>query len=275
MNIKPLNDTATIKLNISEVSVKTLQAPARIKSDKDEIIPNGIYKVIRWEIFRQRFTLIFSSSLLIAMAVLISLYATTWSSGWASYIIPIVVTLFSMFKFLKTLQEFFWLKKSVRIYKEDLRVDLGTGTTPPFISRIYVELHKKQIAHNWLTFTLLFYGGIFTILLWWLKDVSWWIFEFKEWIHALFSNPTLMTWLFTAALIVIAVMHVVFMVQRRARTLDINAYFGQNITPEAELSVIRQERNKFYRRLFITSVIVILIIPLVVKLILRLVRYKK
>lgn len=47
MNIKPLNDTATIKLNISEVSVKTLQAPARIKSDKDEIIPNGIYKVIR------------------------------------------------------------------------------------------------------------------------------------------------------------------------------------------------------------------------------------
>ncbi len=274
MNIKPLNDTATVKLNISEVSVKSLQTP-KLRTDKDDIIPNGIYKVIRWEIFRQRFTLAFSSALLIAMIILISLYATIFAAGWAGYIIPAIVTIFTLFKFLKTLQEFGWLGKATRIYREDLKVDLGTSTTPPFISRIYIELHKKQITHNWLTFALLFYGGLLTILLWWLKDVSWWIFEFKQWIHSLFSNPTLMSWLFTAALIIIVVMHIIFMIQRRSRILDINAYFGQNITPESEISVIRQERNKFYRRIFIVSVIVILVIPLVVKMILRLIRIKK
>lgn len=276
MEIKPLNDSTTIKFSIAETSVKSLQAPAKEKTDKEGIIPNSIYKVIRWEVFRQRFTMIFSSIILIVMIIMVSLYASdAIHVGWASYIIPITVSTFSLLKFLKTLQEFTWLRKAVRLYKEGLRVNLGTSSTPPFISRIYVELHRKQIAHNWLTFTLLFYGGILTVLLWLLKDVSWWIFEFKKWIHSLFSNPDLMSWLFTAALIIIVVAHIVFMIQRRARILDINAYYGQSITPESEISVIKQERNKFYRRLFIVSVIVILIIPLVIKLILRIIRLKK
>lgn len=276
MEIKPLNDSTTIKFNIAETSVKTLQAPAKIKTDKEGIIPNSLYKVIRWEVFRQRFTMIFSSMIFVAMTIMISLYASkTIHTGWASYIIPATALLFSMLKLFKTIQEFFWLRKAVRIYKEGLKVDLGTNSTPPFITRIYTELFRKQVAHNWLTFTLLFYGGILTVLLWLLKDVSWWIFEFKKWIHSLFSNPDLMSWLFTAALIVIVVAHIVFMIQRRARILDINAYFGQNITPESEISIIKQERNKMYRRIFIMSVLIILVIPLAIKLILRIIKRKK
>lgn len=276
MEIKPLNDSATIKFSIAETSVKSLQAPVKEKTDKEGIIPNSIYKVIRWEIFRQRFTLVFSSLIFLAMGIMISLYASkAINAGWASYIIPVTIATLSLLKLLLTLQEFAWLRKAVRQYKDDLRVNLGVSSTPHFVSKIYIGLHRKQIAHNWLTFTLLFYGGILTVLLWLLKDVSWWIFEFDKWIHSLFSNPDLMSWLFTAALIIIVVAHIVFMIQRRARILDIDAYYGHSITPESETSIIKQERNKFYRRLFITSVIIVLIIPLVIKLILRIIRLKK
>lgn len=272
MNIRPMNDTATLKLNISEIQTRTLATP-KIAIDKSGVIPNGIYKVIRWEKFRQRFTMIFSALLLTAMIILISLYATVFESKWVSYIIPVIVGVGSAWKLLATSLEFKWLRKSIETYKEDIRI--GLTSTPPFISRLYLSLHKKQVAHNWLTFALLFYGGIFTLLLWWLKDVSWWIFEFKTWIHSLFANPTLMMWLFTSALLLIAVMHIVFAIQRKSRILDINAYFGQGIIPESEIETIKQAKNKMYRRLFIVSVMILLIIPLVVKLILKLVRLKK
>lgn len=272
MNIRPLNDTATLKINISEIQTRSLATP-KVSMDKTGVIPNGIFKVIRWEKFRQRFTLTFSALLLVSMIILITLYAMVFDSKWVSYIIPGVVALAAAWKLMATTLEFKWLKKSVETYKEDIRI--GLTSTPPFISRLYIGLHKKQVAHNWLTFVLVFYGGIFTILLWWLKDVSWWIFEFKIWIHSLFSNPSLMMWLFTSALVVIVIMHIIFAIQRKSRMLDINAYFGQGIIPESEIETIKQAKNKMYRRLFIVSIMILLIIPLVVKLILRLIRMKK
>lgn len=84
-----------------------------------------------------------------------------------------------------------------------------------------------------------------------------------------------MVWIATGALIAIAFMHIVFAIQRKKRILEIDAYFGLTLIPEGELATIKEVRNKFWRRVFILSVMTILVIPLITMLIMKLISRKK
>lgn len=269
MDIKPKFDTGTIQFNLP---VKKQSLSTKVVKDPNGVISNGIYKVIRWESLRQIITLSLSGAVFLAMGILIGLYAGVYHTAWISFVVPCAVALLSGYKAVVTLVERGWLRKAVDKYKEDLKI--GLTSTPPFIARLYVDIHKKQIGHNWLTFFLLLNGGIITVLLWWLKDAHWWIFKFDEWIHSMFANPTLMSWIFTIALISIAALHIVMAIQRKKRILDIDAYFGSNIVPMADLEQIKATKNKTYRNLFIWYVMIVVIIPILIKLIIKVLRRK-
>ncbi|NQZ66359.1 MAG: hypothetical protein HRT99_04080 [Mycoplasmatales bacterium] len=270
MEIKPMYDN-TIKMSVKNVKLESLKI--KENPEKAGLIPNGIWRVIRWEKIRQIFTIIMSGLILLFTAILTALYATKMDVLWAAYIIPGILIMLTSWKLLNTLIERGRLVKSIERYKEDLKI--GLESTPPFISNLYMSLHIKQVAHNWLTFITIFYGGIITVLLWWLKDFSWWIFDFKSWIHNLFADPEMMTWLFTSLLIAVSVLHIIFAIQRKKKILDINSYFGSTLAPISEIETIKQSKNKMYRRLFIISVMIILVIPILVRFSLKIISGKK
>ncbi len=272
MEIKPLYDTNTIRF-VNPTIVQPKKLEKRKAVDPNGVIPNGIFKVIKWEKRRQQFTIGLSALITLASIILITLYFTVFDASWIAIVIPSVVLLLAFYKSMITLGEMNYLKKALLRYSEDLAI--GLTDTPPFISRLYLSLNKKQVKHNWITFFLMFYGGLFTLTLWWLKDVSWWIFDFKAWIHSLFSNPDLMVILFTVSLAAIVLIYLVLTIQRKKRLLEIDSYYGSQMMSASDLETIKQTMNKMYRRIFIMSVLVVLIIPIVVRLILRVIRGKR
>ncbi|TCG11676.1 MSC_0882 family membrane protein [Mycoplasma todarodis] len=273
MQLTPINSNDTITFTNTSTFTKTELKHSKIVADPAGKIPNGIYGVIRWEKFRQIITMILSGAMLIAMAIIITLGVFKWNFGPLTYIAPSIAGILALYRFSISTLEFFNLKKSVTRYRQDIQV--GLTSTPPFISKMYVGMHKKQVAHNWITFTLLFYGGLSTIILWWLKDVNWWVFKFDIWIKNWMGNPSLIATLMSIALLVIAIGHVIFAIQRKKRINDMNLYFGSELAPESQIEEIKAIRNKAYRRLFIISILIILVIPIVVLIILKLIRRKR
>ena len=268
MDIKPMYDN-TIKMSVTNIKLESTKIDSK---RKDNTIPNGIYGVIRWEKIRQLFTIILNLAFLLIASTLMILYSTTMTVSWFAYVIPILISLLSLWKMLITLFERSRILKDISRYKEDLNI--GLESTPPFISRLYMQLHQKQVSHNWFTIFILFYGGIATILLWWLKDISWWIFDFSSWIQDMFSSPITMAWLFTSLLIGVSLLHIIFAIQRKKRILDINSYFGGSIATSTDIETMKQSRNKMYRRLFIISIMIILIIPIVARFVLKFIKRK-
>ena len=270
MNIKPMFEQDTVTFATPVAQVKSLETTSTV--DKEGKIPNGIFKVIHWEKRRQLLTMILSGAIALFASILIAIYATKWDGSWARYILPGLLLVSAGYKLLTTNIERSGLKRAVDRYREDLNI--GIDSTPPFIAKLYLELNKKQVRHNWMTFFMMFYLGGLTVLLWWLKDFHWWIFKFDVWIRHWFRNPELMSWLFTIALISIVVIYLYMTIQRKKRVLEIDAYFGSQIMKPSELAIIKQGMNKFYRRSFILSVMIILLIPIFVKIVLRLLRKK-
>lgn len=270
MEIKPKFDTNTIKI---AAPVHRANLPQKIVKDPTGVIANGIYKVIRWEKLRQFMVLIFSLLIMLISIITMVLFYTVYNLGWAAYIIPGVFLLATFYKSMTTLFEIRVFKKAVAKYKADLAI--GVAHHPPFIVKLYRNLYIKQVFHNWATFFLLLHIGLFTLILWWLKDKSWWIFEFEDWIKAAFHDPYLMQWIFGVILIIIAFIHVIFAIQRKKRILDIDAYFGEHIIAASDIDILKKDRNKVCRRLFLAYVLVILVIPLLVKWIIKFIRRKK
>lgn len=270
MEIKPIYDN-TIKMSVNNIKLRSIDED--VIHSKSGIIPNGIWRAIHWEKIRQLFTIGINISLILSSIILIILYRTTLDVSWIAYSFPIIIILLSSWKLLFTLIERRNIIRSIERYKEDLKI--GLDSTPPFIMNLHMSLHIKQVTHNWTTFVIIFYGGITTLLLWWLKDTSWWIFDFKSWIHAMFSNPEMMAWLFTSLLIVVSVLHIIFAIERNKKILEIYSYFGKTLTPVSEIETVKQSKNKMYRRLFIISVMIILLIPILVRFVMKFITRKK
>jgi len=66
----------------------------------------------------------------------------------------------------------------------------------------------------------------------------------------------------------------VLAIQRKRRLLEIDSYFGEQIMPQTDIDSIKTTENKMFRRLFIISLMVFLIIPIVIKIVNRILRKK-
>ena len=266
MELKPLNDTGTIKIiSSSKENIKLLDKKEVVDPNRE--IPSGIYKVIKWEKMKLLWISIISGAINFGLTILLIVFATATKPSWLSYSVPIIVWVASFYKMFVTIFELSSMKKAIIKYREDLKFELNS--IPPFISKMYISFYKKQVSHNWLTFSIIFYLGIFTLLLWWLKDFSWWIFKMDLLIAKVFKDPDKMVVILSAILIVVAVVHILFTILRKKRIMDINAFFGGQIASHSDLETIKSLRNKFYRRIFLASVMTILIIPLFIRFVLK------
>ncbi|MCK5867198.1 MAG: hypothetical protein KAG14_02250 [Mycoplasmataceae bacterium] len=270
MEIRPMYEN-TIKMSVTNIKLETMKQ-TKEKNDLYKEIPNGILKVIKWEFLRQWITIAITFILIVSMIVLISVYSTITHVSWTGYVIPSTTLILSTWKILITISEKKRMNKDIVRYKENIR--MGLTSTPQFLVNMYKTLHRKQISHNWFTMTVIFYGGISTLLLWWLKDTTWWIFDFKSWISSWFASPDLMAWIFTISLIVVIVIHAIFAINRKKRILDLDSYFGEPLMNETDLQSLKVTLNKTYRRLFIFSIMILMIIPMVIKFVFKMIRKK-
>lgn len=266
MKIKPINSTIEDTLVFSSASLieKTSINKIKVFTDPNKEISNGAYGIIKGEFIRIFFNLIFSLLFLISSITLLVISIYIFHSGALIYFFLVTTILINSYKFLISIVEHLSLKKSVKKYRNDLKD--GLKSTPPFISNLYGKLYVRQVSQNWFTFFIMFYFGIFTLFLWFLKDINWWIFDFKHWTILLFGNPTLVITISCICLIFTIIIYIIFTVLRKKRIYEIDTYFGMEVIPRSVVEEMKSNKNKWYRRIFIVSLLVILLIPLLIKL---------
>ncbi len=273
MEIKPIYDTGTITFIENPYKVSSVKINSIYKKDPKGIIPNGIYKVFKHENTRYVFVFVLCFLLFLSQIIIISLIPTILKWGWFWYVPTSIIALSSLGKFIYTFIEYRSSKNSIDIYRDDLAS--GLKTTPPFISDIYIKLYKKQVAHNWITIGILFYGVIIVLMFWWLKDVNWWVFNFKAWINDLGPKPEYLEIYMIICLIGVMTIHIWFTIFRKKRILDIQSFFGNEVISQIEIHKTIDELNKAYRRIFFFSILIILILPIIIKIIVDKIKSKK
>lgn len=288
MKIKPTFDTSEAFFNSQLKNEPNVVKLETIKyKEEDEIIPNGIFHVFHSQKRIYVFLIILMSIIFLASAGIILVFAFDvlkkigiWNEDirWGYYIIPSVIALTSFIKLTFCILEKSALKQSETIYRINLQ--RGERHTPGFIVTMYKSLILKQINHNWFTIFVLFYGSLFTLVFWALKDQIWAIngLEIINWyevIRASFPNPEWMTYVFIAILGIIVLFHIVFLIYRKKRIMDIESFFGHEIISSESIELAKTQRNKTYFRLFIISILVFLVIPFLIYFIIKLLRRGK
>ena len=265
MKIKPLNDD-TLVIKKSKIKFKSS------KNKKiNSLIPKGMQKIIKNEKLKQILLLLISTMFSLAVVVYITLLALVYKSGWASYLFPVVILLIFLYKLFKTLVDYKAFNRQIKKYEEDLKID--SSYTPSFLTSIYSNSIKNQVIHNWLTFTILFYGFFLTLFIWGLKDTIWWILDFKNWIKSLFVDPNLWIIILSISLISLFGLHLIFTIQRNKKKQDIKLYFNQDVLLLNNETEIKNKLNKSFKRLFILKIMIILVFPIIIFLILK--RFRK
>lgn len=263
MNLKPVYNTGTITFIESPEKVKLKKIDSSYVKDPEGIIPNGIYKVFKHEKNQLKFLMFFSLMIILGCALHILLISTVFFNkiNYFWYLPSTLGLILSAWKFVLVILEIRHLNRSVTMYRESLVA--GSRLTPPFISNLYINLFKSQAKQNWTVIAILFYGTLFTLVFWWLKDVNWWIFTFKDWIKNLTKNPELIGFLMITILVVTLVLHIYFTIYRKKRIIDIQSFFGNEVISQTEIDEIVRQKNKIYGRVFFISVLVILVLPFI------------
>ncbi len=263
LDLKPIYNTGTITFVESPEKITLKKIDSSYVKDPEGVIPNGIYKVFKHEKNKNNFLLCFTSLLTFTSILLIVIFATVLKNiinpFW--YFPVSLGGVLAAWKLITILLNIKHLSQSIAIYRESLLA--GSRLTPPFISNLYIKLFKSQARQNWIVIAFLFYGIIFTLLFWWLKDVNWWIFKFKEWINDITSNPEWIGFMLIAILSITLIMHIFFTTYRKKRIIDIQSFFGNEVISQVEIDEIVKNKNKVYRRAFFISILVILILPFV------------
>lgn len=291
MSLKPIISGQSLNTNndfstetvANRLAYETLQTKALSTKDKNRlkdpqgIIPNGIYKVFSLEKSVKLASIITSLIIFLISGILIALFATSPSLfintannekiKWGWYIIPSIAITLTFYLMTIELIELIGISRSVVAYRDSIK--LGAISTPPFITLLYRKLILKQVRRTWLVVAIIFYVGIFTLIFWGLKDVKWKHLDFKKWIHNSFPNPELVIYILCGIMATVLVLHISFTIFRKKRTVDIQSFFGNEVMDYNELQEKKSKAHKFYAKIFLISILLILVLPFIIYIILK------
>ncbi|WP_373441135.1 MSC_0882 family membrane protein [Metamycoplasma equirhinis] len=274
--------TATISSHMQAETIATSTINKKVKTlDPDGIIPNGIYKVFKYEKNIKRAVIIFDAIITAMSIICIILFACVPQSfnfnkvanfklPWGWYIVPILLATLTLVNLIIETIEYLGIKKSVIAYRESIRS--GTSTTPPFIALLYRKLIVKQARRTWAVIAVIFYVGLFALTLWGLKDKVWGKLNFKAWIHNAFpgeNGANIVLYALCGIMIVVLVLFIVNTILRKKRMVDIQSFFGTEVMNYSELAEKKSATHRFYAKIFFLSVLIILVLPIIVYLILK------
>ena len=291
MSLKPIISGQSLNTNndfntetvANRLAYETLQTKALSTKDKNRlkdpqgIIPNGIYKVFSLEKSVKLASIISSLIVFIISAIFITLFITSPSLfinttnnekiKWGWYIIPSIAIVLTFYLMTIELIELIGISRSVVAYRDSIK--LGAISTPPFITLLYRKLILKQVRRTWLVVAIIFYVGIFTLIFWGLKDVKWKHLDFKKWIHNSFPNPELVIYILCGIMAAVLALHISFTIFRKKRTVDIQSFFGNEVMDYNELQEKKSKAHKFYAKIFLISILLILVLPFIIYIILK------
>lgn len=291
MSLKPIISGQSLNTNndfstetvANRLAYETLQTKALSTKDKNRlkdpqgIIPNGIYKVFSLEKSVKLASIITSLIIFLISGILIALFATSPSLfintannekiKWGWYIIPSIAITLTFYLMTIELIELIGISRSVVAYRDSIK--LGAISTPPFITLLYRKLILKQVRRTWLVVAIIFYVGIFTLIFWGLKDAKWKHLDFKKWIHNSFPNPELVIYILCGIMATVLVLHISFTIFRKKRTVDIQSFFGNEVMDYNELQEKKSKAHKFYAKIFLISILLILVLPFIIYIILK------
>ena len=291
MSLKPIISGQSLNTNndfstetiANRLAYETLQTKALSTKDKNHlkdpqgIIPNGIYKVFSLEKTVKLASIISSLIIFIISAIFITLFITSPSLfiniannekiKWGWYIIPSIAIVLTFYLMTIELIELIGISRSVVAYRDSIK--LGAISTPPFITLLYRKLILKQVRRTWLVVAIIFYVGIFTLIFWGLKDVKWKHLDFKKWIHNSFPNPELVIYILCGIMAAVLALHISFTIFRKKRTVDIQSFFGNEVMDYNELQEKKSKAHKFYAKIFLISILLILVLPFIIYIILK------
>ena len=291
MSLKPIISGQSLNTNndfntetvANRLAYETLQTKALSTKDKNRlkdpqgIIPNGIYKVFSLEKSVKLASIVSSLIIFIISAIFITLFITSPSLfiniannekiKWGWYIIPSIAIVLTFYLMTIELIELIGISRSVVAYRDSIK--LGAISTPPFITLLYRKLILKQVRRTWLVVAIIFYVGIFTLIFWGLKDVKWKHLDFKKWIHNSFPNPELVIYILCGIMATVLALHISFTIFRKKRTVDIQSFFGNEVMDYNELQERKSKAHKFYAKIFLISILLILVLPFIIYIILK------
>lgn len=291
MSLKPIISGQSLNTNndfstetvANRLAYETLQTKALSTKDKNRlkdpqgIIPNGIYKVFSLEKSVKLASIITSLIIFLISGILIALFATSPSLfintannekiKWGWYIIPSIAITLTFYLMTIELIELIGISRSVVAYRDSIK--LGAISTPPFITLLYRKLILKQVRRTWLVVAIIFYVGIFTLIFWGLKDVKWKHLDFKKWIHNSFPNPELVIYILCGIMAAVLALHISFTIFRKKRAVDIQSFFGNEVMDYNELQEKKSKAHKFYAKIFLISILLILVLPFIIYIILK------
>ena len=291
MSLKPIISGQSLNTNndfntetvANRLAYETLQTKALSTKDKNRlkdpqgIIPNGIYKVFSLEKSVKLASIISSLIIFIISAIFITLFITSPSLfinttnnekiKWGWYIIPSIAIVLTFYLMTIELIELIGISRSVVAYRDSIK--LGAISTPPFITLLYRKLILKQVRRTWLVVAIIFYVGMFTLIFWGLKDVKWKHLDFKKWIHNSFPNPELVIYILCGIMAAVLALHISFTIFRKKRTVDIQSFFGNEVMDYNELQEKKSKAHKFYAKIFLISILLILVLPFIIYIILK------
>ncbi|PAF55018.1 MSC_0882 family membrane protein [Mycoplasmopsis agassizii] len=291
MNIKPLNDTSTVNIiTPSEQMQKIYLETTTFQKPPNEIIPNGLYRVFRFERFFDVFMMVALSMVILTMAAIIIVNTirpdllltptikqeltinvaenTTLQPLIAIYIITGLVIFAAFAKIISVAIDFSSIKRSMEQYRNNLKNE--DYSSPAYIDNLYKRLIVGQVNHNWITIHLLWFGGLFVAILFGLKNADWSIGEpggvylpitWNIWIKNAFIDPDLVVTLFVTILLAWIVTHIVFFLVRKKRKMDIESFFAKSQLADTETSQkwVSRTRKIWFTTFLILNLILIVI----------------
>ena len=68
---------------------------------------------------------------------------------------------------------------------------------------------------------------------------------------------------------VVLALHISFTIFRKKRTVDIQSFFGNEVMDYNELQEKKSKAHKFYAKIFLISILLILVLPFIIYIILK------
>lgn len=244
------------------------------QSNSNDYNKKDIEKIYKGQLAINSFWLLLTTILFLSSvtAVLIFLFSNFFEKvEWTWYIIPAVVGIVSLIKMIIAAIEKSAITKGMKSYINSLK--FGEKILPNFLFKYYKQLVLKQISHIWVTIFVLFYGSLFTGLLYSLKDVvvefAGITINFKQMILTFIPNTNLFFIVAISFMAIFLSITIFFWIWRKKKILDVENIIGIEASVKTDIQNIKRSRNKSWIKLFIFSIFVISVLPIIILLILK------
>ncbi len=235
----------------------------KLKNASPELWNNGLFLLIKSEYHRVILLLVVFLFLILSTGAWTLCNFFLWNLPKEINVFPFLFGLMFLYHFFLLLFEFKFLRKDIIIHNNNIRYDKSEKSEEGLISKVYLNTQLNQIKHNWWLLFTSTYTSLAILLLWGLRDKNWYFLKFNKWLVDWFGNPNLLLKILIGIMVVNFVIYILALTIRKHRMQHIEIYFGQEyvIDPE-ELDKISSHHHRFYVRIYIMVLFLVLIIPL-------------